>query len=62
MLGPTFPRTGRAATAVDGRPATVRETANEAVSWMTTNGPMLAFDLLRRPGDAEAADTAADRN
>ena len=62
MLGPSYPPTGQAATTVDRRLVTARETANDAVSWMTTNGPLLAFDLLRRPGDAEAADTAADRN
>ena len=62
MLGPSFPRTSQAATAVERRAATARETANDAVSWMTTNGPLLAFDLVRKPGDADAADTAADRN
>ena len=62
MLGPSHPRTGQAATAVERRAAPARETASDAVSWMTTNGPLLAFDLLRRPGDDEPADTAAGRN
>jgi len=62
MLGPSSPRTGQTAAAADRRPVTAGETANDAASWMTTNGPLLAFDLLRRPDDAEAADVAADRN
>ena len=42
--------------AADGPSSTASDTLPEAVSWMTTNGPLPMFDLVRPRGDGEAAD------
>jgi len=41
--------------------ATLVDPPAESASWMTTNGPLLAFDLVRVPGNAEDADTRTPR-
>jgi hypothetical protein len=45
----------------DGPSSTASDTPLQAVSWMTTNGPLPMFDLVRPRGDGEAADARSDR-
>ena len=40
----------------------VSDTPLEAVSWMTTNGPLPMFDLVRPGSDGEAADARSERS
>jgi hypothetical protein len=47
--------------AADGPSATASDTLLEAVSWMTTNGPLPIFDLVRPHSDGEAADARPDQ-
>lgn len=62
MLGTSFPYwTGdQRRTAADGPGASAPSVESEAVPWMTTNGPLLTFDLVRPRTDAEAVKTGAE--
>lgn len=64
MLATSYSRwTGAGAdAAADGPSVRSSQLAGDAVSWMTTNGPLLAFDLVGRRDDRDPAETPADRS
>jgi hypothetical protein len=64
MVGSSHPRASLhlagelGTTTIDGTDAPV---SSEAGPWMTTNGPLLTFDLIRPVDDPEAAGPRGDR-